>query len=116
MYFDNGTKTRLALSRFGKENTRRIILLKKALLLERNKRLQLEHLRTEENLLKEELKKKPPMKISDLAINGNDLIELGLPEGKIIGRILENLYKKVIDNPALNEKEYLKKFVQKYHR
>ena len=116
VYFDNGTKTRLALSRFGKENTRRIILLKKALLLERNKRLQLEHLRTEENLLKEELKKKPPMKISDLAINGNDLIELGLPEGKIIGRILENLYKKVIDNPALNEKEYLKKFVQKYHR
>jgi tRNA nucleotidyltransferase (CCA-adding enzyme) len=110
--FDNAVKTRFILSSFGEENTRRIILFKKALLLERNKKLQPEDLRAEENLLKEEIKKKLPLKISELAINGNDLIKMGLPEGRRIGEILAVILEKVIINPDINTKAKLLKLVQ----
>lgn len=44
----------------------------------------------------------------ELKITGKDLIAIGCPKGEIIGDILENLLKKVLDNPKLNQKEILK--------
>lgn len=46
------------------------------------------------------------LKISDLAINGNDLLELGL-RGPIIGKILTLLLSEVIDEKLENKKEIL---------
>jgi tRNA nucleotidyltransferase (CCA-adding enzyme) len=44
----------------------------------------------------------------DLMINGNVLMkELGIPPGRIIGQILEELLEAVIEDPALNEREAL---------
>ena len=111
--FKNDIRIRFILARFGEENTWRIFLLKKTLLLEQNKIAQLEYLKIEEKLLKEEMKKKPPLRINDLAINGDDLIKMGLPKGKKIGEILRMLLEKVITNPGINKKKYLIKFVQK---
>jgi len=49
-----------------------------------------------------------PFAITDLAINGDDLIkELGLKPGPVIGKILHTLFEKVLDNPELNEREKL---------
>ncbi len=45
--------------------------------------------------------------IRDLAVNGKDIIELGAPKGAIIGEILEKLLDMVIDEPTLNNREYL---------
>lgn len=45
--------------------------------------------------------------VKDLAINGNDLIELGIEPGKEMGVILKKLLDKVIDDPELNTKEKL---------
>lgn len=45
--------------------------------------------------------------VKDLAINGNDLIELGIEPGKEMGVILKKLLDKVIDDPDLNTKERL---------
>jgi len=44
-----------------------------------------------------------PLTLADLAIDGRDLREtLGLPEGPVIGAILERLLADVIEEPALN--------------
>ena len=45
--------------------------------------------------------------LKDLAINGNDLILIGIPKGKKIGQILKALLEDVIDNPEHNTREYL---------
>ncbi len=112
LIFNNDIKVRFILARFGIVNIWRIFLLKKALLLEENKKLQMEYLKEEEKLIKEEIEKKPPLSIKDLAISGDDLIRMGLPEGKKIGEILEIILEKVIINPEINKKEYLIKLVQ----
>lgn len=47
------------------------------------------------------------VKTSDLAINGKDLIDMGVNQGPEIGSILNMLLEKVMDDPALNTKEKL---------
>ncbi len=47
------------------------------------------------------------VEIRDLAIGGNDLMEEGFKPGPEIGRILNELLKEVIDDPAMNTKEIL---------
>ncbi len=48
----------------------------------------------------------------NLAVNGNDLIALGLKPGPSFGTILRTLHEKVLDKPELNSKEVLLKMVQ----
>ncbi len=50
-----------------------------------------------------------PYEIAQLCINGNDLIEAGIPKGTQIGDCLNALLQKVIEDPQLNEKETLLK-------
>lgn len=57
-----------------------------------------------------------PLSITDLAINGNDIINLGVKEGKEIGKILSFLLEKVLDNPSLNTKEKLTDLVLKHKK
>ncbi|MGE4455193.1 MAG: CCA tRNA nucleotidyltransferase [Sphaerochaeta sp.] len=45
--------------------------------------------------------------IKDLAVNGNDLMNLGIPKGKQIGKTLEYLLETVLDDPQQNTKEQL---------
>ena len=113
--FKNDIRIRFFLARFGKDNTWRFFLLKKTLLLEENKKLQIGNLKEEERLIKDEIQKKPSLRISDLAINGDDLIKMGLPKGKKIGETLKMILEKVIINPDINRKEYLIKLVKNTH-
>jgi putative nucleotidyltransferase with HDIG domain len=49
-----------------------------------------------------------PMDVTDLAINGTDLMtELQLVPGPVIGKLLHALFEQVLDNPELNTKERL---------
>lgn len=59
------------------------------------------------------INKKEPLNVKDLKINGNDLIELGIKPGKEIGKILNNLLQKVLENPELNTKENLISLIRK---
>lgn len=43
----------------------------------------------------------------DLAINGRDLIAMGMKPGKELGNVLEQLFQQVLDQPELNQKEKL---------
>jgi putative nucleotidyltransferase with HDIG domain len=53
------------------------------------------------------LEEKQAFSLKDLAINGNDLIEIGIPPGKTIGIILGELLETVLDDPAQNNRETL---------
>ncbi len=56
----------------------------------------------------EQLAARVPLGRRDLAINGHDLIaELGLEPGPLMGRILDRLTDKVVDDPRLNERRGL---------
>ncbi|MCL2089570.1 MAG: HD domain-containing protein [Oscillospiraceae bacterium] len=49
----------------------------------------------------------PPVTLGDLAINGKDLLDIGIPQGKKIGETLSYLLERVIDDPQLNNREEL---------
>lgn len=57
--------------------------------------------------------KEAELKISSLMINGHDLMDLGINEGKEIRKILEDLLERVIEDIELNEKEKLIEIVKK---
>ena len=45
--------------------------------------------------------------IKGLAVNGQDLIKLGIRQGKVIGEILQQLLEEVVEENVLNHKEEL---------
>ena len=51
--------------------------------------------------------KETALSLKDLAVNGNDLIKAGIPAGKKLGSILNELFQCVLDDPDMNEKEKL---------
>lgn len=54
------------------------------------------------------VEKCPPLNISDLKINGNDIInKRNIKPGPKVGRILQNLLEAVIEDPELNERDKL---------
>ncbi len=54
------------------------------------------------------LEEKPPLSPTDLAIDGNDIMNtLALNEGREVGEILEKLLEIVIDSPSKNTKDIL---------
>ena len=52
---------------------------------------------------------KSALSLKDLAVNGNDLIKCGIPSGKQIGIILNEIFNTVLEDPQMNEKEKLLK-------
>ena len=58
-------------------------------------------------LYKEILEREECTSVSELKVNGKDLIEAGIPKGVMIGETLERLLELVIEYPELNTKESL---------
>ena len=48
-----------------------------------------------------------PLRIQDLAVSGDDLIEMGVPKGPEVGRVLRELLGVVLEEPGLNERSVL---------
>ncbi len=53
-----------------------------------------------------------PLTIADLALDGDDLIRLGVPAGRAIGETLQMLLERVLDDPRLNTRESLEALVR----
>ena len=53
------------------------------------------------------LQEKSAMGLKDLAVNGADLIALGIPAGKKLGAILKELFETVTDDPSMNSRDAL---------
>jgi tRNA nucleotidyltransferase (CCA-adding enzyme) len=64
--------------------------------------------------IKDVLNKKEPYKISQLTINGKDLISLGFVQGPHFQNILQELLNLVVMNPEYNTREFLLGFVEKH--
>ena len=54
-----------------------------------------------------ELEKKTALSLKSLAVNGRDLMTIGIPAGKELGRILNELLDCVVEDPAMNSRETL---------
>ncbi len=55
----------------------------------------------------------PPVSLSELKINGSELISLGLASGRGVGELLDALLCAVIESPELNTREKLTEIAQK---
>lgn len=62
--------------------------------------------------IEKELEKKSALTLKDLAVNGNDLISVGIPSGKQLGIILKELMNVVLEDPTQNNKETLLKIAK----
>ncbi|MDR1836566.1 MAG: HD domain-containing protein [Treponema sp.] len=54
--------------------------------------------------------------VKDISVNGNDLMEAGIPSGKKMGVILNELLETVLDDPQQNTKEKLLEIAGKIYR
>ncbi len=62
----------------------------------------------------QELRRRPPLRIQDLALNGQDTMELlRLEPGPAVGELLRRLHEVVLEDPTLNRRKFLMNFVRK---
>lgn len=58
--------------------------------------------------IQEELERKPPLSVSDLEIDGHDVMELcKIAPSPMVGKILNHLLEKVLDEPDFNQRDKL---------
>jgi tRNA nucleotidyltransferase (CCA-adding enzyme) len=68
-----------------------------------------------EQQIKDELDKKPPFGLKDLALNGADIKEtFGLEQSPLIGQVLDYLMEKVLDRPEDNTREKLTEYARSF--
>jgi len=66
-----------------------------------------------ERRIREEIERKPPFSLRDLALSGSDIMAmLDIPPGPVVGKILDHLMEKVLDQPEDNTKEKLEQFAR----
>lgn len=100
------------LNILGEEQFRRLLLVREADIkgqADLNRTERLNKLKEVENILEEVLAENDCFTLKDLKIDGNDLIKLGIPEGKIIGVFLKELLSLVMSDKVSNTKEELLK-------
>ncbi len=66
--------------------------------------------------IQKELKKKTALSLKSLAVNGRDLMVAGIPAGKELGRILNELLDCVLEDPEMNKKDVLLETAKKISR
>jgi tRNA nucleotidyltransferase (CCA-adding enzyme) len=68
-----------------------------------------------ENDIVDELERKPPISVKDLAVGGHDLmVAFELPESPLVGELLKYLLEKVLDEPGDNTRDKLMEFARSY--
>lgn len=98
------------VNRIGEELVRDLICIKWADITAQNPiyiKQRISSLVNTTNTLNEILEQKECFLVKNLAVNGKDLLNLGIKQGESIGNILNELLEIVIDNESLNTKEYL---------
>lgn len=104
------SRIRRAIYKIGEDIFPDLLLVMRADVLAQSSYLQKEKLEELERIaaIYQEIKEREEcLSLKELAVNGADLMEIGVPKGKEIGRILNALLELVLEEPALNEKEVL---------
>lgn len=66
-------------------------------------------------LYHEIIRDKECIKMKDMEINGKDLLSMGIPQGKVMGEILGELFELVLEEPEKNQKEFLCEYVKEHY-
>ena len=106
----SGRTVRRAMNRIGTENLPLLFEIKRADILAQSmyeREEKLEYVDTYEKLYKQILSKGDCVNKKDLAINGKDLIAIGMKPGPQLGAVIDKLLEIVMDDPAQNTKENL---------
>ena len=101
---------RRAIHRVGEENYPALFAVKRADIRAQSaykKQEKLEYVDAYEKLYEQILEKNQCLSIKNLAVNGADLMQAGIPQGKEIGEQLQALLELVLEHPEYNEKAYL---------
>lgn len=62
----------------------------------------------------EQLRNARLLSLRDLEINGNDLAEIGIPRGPQMGKVLNELFETVLDDPSQNTRHTLLEIAKKF--
>lgn len=101
---------RRAVHRVGTEQYPALFAVKRADILAQsdyNRAEKLAYVDSYEKLYQDIMEKKQCLTLKELAVNGRDLMEAGVPPGKQIGETLNRLLELVLEDPDKNTKEYL---------
>ena len=103
---------RRAMVRVGAQAFPRLFALKRADMLAQSdykREEKLGEIDDFERLREQILQKKEALSVGDLAISGRDLLEMGLPQGRLVGEVLSALLEDVLEEPEHNQADYLRK-------
>ena len=103
---------RRRLSQLGTEGVQELLALQKADMFSKGTGNGWGDYETIREILGELLEQEGCLSLRDLAINGRDLMALGIPAGKEIGKALQSLLDAVLDERLPNEKEALLRAVK----
>ena len=106
-YLPNDVSVRRALNRVGKDIFEEFIKVQRADISAKNPSVvpkKMKQLEEKENIYRKILRRGDCFEVKMLSVNGKDLIQAGIPQGPILGAVLERLVELVIDSPELNEK------------
>lgn len=101
---------RRVISRLGTDSMEDLFAVKRADTLGQSlyqRREKLDYVDEFERLYHEVLEKNQCVTKKDLAVNGRDLIALGMEPGPRLGEVLDALFERVLDTPELNTREQL---------
>ena len=107
---DDHRAVRRAMNKLGKDMFPLLIKVKHADVLAQSdymRQEKLSHLARLEQIYNDIIEKDQGTQISDLMIDGSDIIALGVTPGPGIGEILKQLLELVLDDPEINNKERL---------
>jgi tRNA nucleotidyltransferase (CCA-adding enzyme) len=94
--------------RLGPEHLDSLIALRSGILRGSGDQPGLQRLERLREALRQVLAERPPLSTAELAVDGNTIVErLGTGPGPVVGRILESLLERVIEDPSLNEEQIL---------
>jgi len=105
---------RRLIKRVGTDSIEDLLTFRKADILAHGKNNGNQNLLSQlEGRIQAQLSSSPPIQVSDLAIDGKTVMRLtGLPPGPHIGKILDELAEKIVENPQLNRPENLEDILE----
>lgn len=97
------------LNKLGQQRAKQLIEIKRADIKAHNPKYidKLKAIDKIDIMIDEIVSQQQCFRLKDLAINGNDLINLGIPKGTQIGTVLNKLMNMVIDDEIINDKQIL---------
>ncbi len=104
---DSDAQIRLWLAEVGAEHARDLFRLRFASARARGAEEEARFLIAAWRRAHDQLGAAPPLRVSDLAIGGRELLELGVSRGPAVGIVLDELHARVLEDPELNERARL---------